>query len=203
MVLRAEQPLSLHDRLTRLAAIGVRHVEIAWSDHPAWAEQVAELRRRLQGGCGTPDEPDEAGGGLLLGAASITSVAALEAVVAAGLSYAMAPVCDPGLQRAAKRAGLLLVPGVFSPTEVQAAMALGCPLVKLFPAATLGPTYWQRLRQPLGRLPFCIAAGGLAVTDLDAWLQAGVDAVTLGAAVADGPGLAALQAWIAQRLRPS
>lgn len=186
VVLRAEQPLSLANRLLSLAAIGVRHVEIAWSDHPAWVEQLTELRRLR-------------GADLLLGAASITSLAALEAVAAAGLGYAMAPVLDPELQRAAERAGLVLVPGVFSPSEVQAAMALGCLLVKLFPAATLGPAYWPRLRQPLGQLPFCIAAGGLSVADLDGWLQAGVDAVTLGASVADGAGLAALQAWIAGR----
>lgn len=185
VVLRAEQPLDLASRLAELTAIGVRQVEIAWGEHPAWAEQVRLLRLRYPA--------------LALGAASITAAAGVEAAVAAGLGYAMAPVLDPALQRQAAAAGLLLVPGVFSPSEVQAARAMGCEVVKLFPAATLGAQYWQRLRQPLGGLPFCIAAGGLGVADLDVWLEAGVDAVTLGAQVADGAHRAELAAWIGRR----
>ena len=185
VVLRAEQPLELSPRLDELSAIGVRQVEIAWSDHPAWAEQVSLLRQRYPS--------------LALGAASLTTGAGVEGAVAAGLGYAMAPVLDPALQRQAAASGLLLVPGVFSPSEVQAARVLGCELVKLFPAATLGAPYWQRLRQPLGALPFCIAAGGLGVGDLDVWLEAGVDAVTLGSQVADGAELADLAAWILRR----
>ena len=188
VVLRAEEPLTLCQRLLGLERIGVRHVEIAWSRHPAWAEQVRELQRRCPG--------------LQLGAASITAAEGLRAVAAAGLGYAMAPMLDPALQALAQECGVVLVPGVFSPTEVHGAMALGCPLVKLFPAATLGPAHWQRLRQPLGPLPFCIAAGGLAVGDMDAWLGAGVDAVTLGASVADGEGLRELEAWIRSRRSP-
>jgi len=185
VVLRAEEPLQLSERLRILEAIGVCHVEIAWSGHPAWVSQVQELHRIH--------------GGLMLGAASIGSAQALESVAAAGLSYAMAPVLDSRLQQQAEHLGVHLVPGVFSPSEVHQAMALGCAAVKLFPAVTLGPQYWRRLRDPFGTLPFCIAAGGLAVSDLDAWLAAGVDAVTLGARVADGEALAKLQAWIARR----
>lgn len=187
MVLRAEQPRTLAERLDRLVGIGVRHVEIAWSTHPAWVEQVAALRER---------HPD-----LRLGAASITGVDAVKAAAAAGLGYAMAPVLASALQQQAAALGLLLVPGVFSPSEVHAAVGLGCPLVKLFPAASLGPLHWRRLRQPLGPLPFCIAAGGLGVADLDAWLEAGVDAVTLGAQVSEPEALVALQAWLAHRCR--
>ena len=185
VVLRAEQPLRLNERLAALAAIGVRHVEIAWSIHPAWVEQVVDLRHRHPG--------------LRLGAASIRSTSALQAVAAAGLSYAMAPMLDAGLQQQAQDLGVELVPGVFSPSEVHQAMGLGCHAVKLFPAASLGMHHWQRLRDPFGRLPFCIAAGGLTVAELDGWLQAGVDAVTLGARVADPAALAQLQAWIGRR----
>jgi len=73
---------------------------------------------------------------------------------------------------------------VMSPTEVCQARALGCRLVKLFPAATVGPGYWRRLAAPLGEsLPFCIAAGGLGPADVMTWLEAGVDAVALGSSL--------------------
>jgi len=182
VVQRAEQPVTLRDRLACLEDLGVRHVEIAWSRHPAWAEQVVALRQR---------HPL-----LLLGAASITSAAAVRAAASAGLAYAMAPVLDPQLHQLATAVGLLLVPGVFSPSEVKAAMAMGNRLVKLFPAASLGAAHWRRLREPLAPLPFCIAAGGLSVSDVDHWLAAGVDAVTLGASVSAAGGLNELKAWL-------
>jgi 2-dehydro-3-deoxyphosphogluconate aldolase/(4S)-4-hydroxy-2-oxoglutarate aldolase len=178
VVLRADQPLKLQGRLAALAHLGLVHVEIAWTPHPAWVEQVIQLRL-----C----HPS-----LKLGAASVTSLEALAAVSEAGLAYAMAPTLSADLLSAARQAQLLLVPGVFSPSEVQAATDQGCRLVKLFPAASLGPGHWARLRAPLACLPFCIAAGGLAAADVEPWLAAGVDAVTLGAAVAEPAGLAKL-----------
>jgi 2-dehydro-3-deoxyphosphogluconate aldolase/(4S)-4-hydroxy-2-oxoglutarate aldolase len=102
--------------------------------------------------------------GLSLGAASIRTAEAVADAAAAGFAYAVSPVVDRSLD-------------------------WGCPIVKLFPAAPLGPAYWRRLREPLGEaLPFCIAAGGLTVADIDRWLGAGVDAVALGSGLLDGLG---------------
>ena len=84
---------------------------------------------------------------------------------------------------AAAPLGLTLVPGVFSPTEVNRFREVG--LVKLFPAASLQPLYWRQLRQPLHPLPFCIAAGGLRPEDAAPWFAAGVQAVALGASLFD------------------
>ena len=66
----------------------------------------------------------------------------------------------PELVEQARGLGVLLVPGVFSPTEVHQAIRFGCRVVKLFPAANLEPGYWSRLQAPLGPLPFVIAAEG-------------------------------------------
>ncbi|WP_254979649.1 bifunctional 4-hydroxy-2-oxoglutarate aldolase/2-dehydro-3-deoxy-phosphogluconate aldolase [Cyanobium sp. ATX 6A2] len=174
-VLRAEQPLTLLHQLERLDQIGLRHVELAWTDHPHWTVQAAALVERFPR--------------LSLGAASVCSLEAVEAARAAALGYAVSPVLDADLLQAARARGLALVPGVFSPSEVQRARRLGCPLVKLFPAAHLGPGYWPRLRGPLGSLPGCIAAGGLGVGDVGPWLAAGVDGVALGGQL-NGP-----EAW--------
>ena len=84
---------------------------------------------------------------------------------------------------AAASLGLTLVPGVFSPSEVERFRAVG--LVKLYPAATLKPQYWRQLRQPLHPLPFCIAAGGLHPEDAASWFAAGVQAVALGSSLFD------------------
>jgi 2-dehydro-3-deoxyphosphogluconate aldolase/(4S)-4-hydroxy-2-oxoglutarate aldolase len=185
VVLRAEQPLQLTATLERLERSGLRHVELAWSPHPAWTSQVRQLVRQFPS--------------LSLGAASVCTPAGVDAAGQAGLRYVVSPILDVTLLRRAQEQGLALVPGVFSPSEVHQARLLGCPLVKLFPAANLGPHYWRSLRQPLGDLPACIAAGGLGLADVQPWLQAGVDAVALGGGLdplADGARLSALLAGI-------
>jgi len=185
VVLRADQPLQLTPQLERLDGIGLRHVELAWTDHPQWCAQAAGLVRRFSR--------------LRLGAASVCGLEALEATQAAGLGYAVSPVLDAELLQASRARGLALVPGVFSPGEVHRARRLGCPLVKLFPAASLGPGFWPRLRGPLGGLPACIAAGGLAVDDVEPWLAAGVDAVALGGRL-DSPAAWEALALLVSRL---
>jgi 2-dehydro-3-deoxyphosphogluconate aldolase/(4S)-4-hydroxy-2-oxoglutarate aldolase len=185
VVLRAEQPLQLTATLERLECSGLRHVELAWSTHPDWTAQVRQLARRFPN--------------LSLGAASVCTPAGVDAAGQAGLRYLVSPVLDAALLRRAQEQGLALVPGVMSPSEVHRARLLGCSLVKLFPAANLGPHYWRRLCQPLGDVPACIAAGGLGLADVEPWLQAGVDAVALGGGLdplVDGEQLSALLAGI-------
>jgi len=159
-------------------------VEIAWQPGDAWITGCRVLLESF---------PE-----LSLGAASIRTPEAVDAAAAAGFAYAVSPVADRSLVERAAERGLALVPGVMSPTEVHAAMAWGCPIVKLFPAAPLGPAYWRRLREPLGgALPFCIAAGGLTMADIDRWLEGGVDAVALGSALLDERGEPTDAPWAA------
>lgn len=165
-VLRPARPQEAKARIALLSAAGLRHVEIAWSPWPGWSQECHELARCFPT--------------MRFGAASVRTLQALEAAHQAGFSFAVSPVLDPQLLAAARQLGITLVPGVFSPTEVQQAVGLGCTAVKLFPASALGPSYWSSLSGALGPLPFCIAAGGLGVADLSGWLEAGVNALALG-----------------------
>jgi len=174
VVLRPEEPARLAPLLERLQQIGCLHVEIAWGQHPAWSRQCLELVQ------GFP--------GLRLGAASLADQRGLEQAIEAGFRYGVSPLFHAGMLEMAHMAGLLLVPGVMTPTEVRRAMSWGCRIVKLFPAACLGPGYWQMLKAPLSPSrehpwPFCIAAGGLAPADVGSWLAAGVDALALGSSL--------------------
>jgi 2-dehydro-3-deoxyphosphogluconate aldolase/(4S)-4-hydroxy-2-oxoglutarate aldolase len=169
-VLRPQSVQQAHRQLEQLLAVGLVHVELAVEQQPhrlpAWTAMAREL--------------GEAFPGLRLGAASVRRAEGLAAAVAAGLHYVVSPILDPRLLELAHGAGLTLVPGVFSPTEVDAAVRYGCRAVKLYPASALGSGYWPSLQGPLGPLPFCIAAGGLRCRDVLPWLAAGVDAVALG-----------------------
>ncbi|MEB3263852.1 MAG: bifunctional 4-hydroxy-2-oxoglutarate aldolase/2-dehydro-3-deoxy-phosphogluconate aldolase [Synechococcus sp.] len=170
LVLRPPEPLEAAPLLERLQSMGWLHVELAWSSAPGWQEQCRDLIAAFPA--------------LRLGAASVCSEEALASCSAAGFPYVVSPILDPALVRQARAAAFTLVPGVMTPSEVHHARLLGCKVVKLFPAASLGRGYWSRLRAPLGGdLPLCIAAGGLGPADVSPWLAAGVDAVALGGSV--------------------
>ena len=171
----ASGSLSLLSQVRALHAAGLRHLEVAWVDSPAWPDFVRGVRAEC---------PD-----LQLGAASLTRPEALKDVQACGLPFGMSPCFDPELLALAREMGLLLVPGVFSPTELLQATQQGCRLVKLFPAVQLGVGYVNSLRGPLGPLPQVIAAGGLGVDDLEPWLEAGHAAVALGRRVIGAEGI--------------
>ena len=157
---------SLLGQIQDLHHAGLLHLEVAWVRSPGWVPFV----RRVQEIC-----PH-----LKVGAASLTQLEALEDVQSCGLTFGMSPCLDLALLSCARRLGLLLVPGVLTPTEMHQAIQSGCGLVKLFPAVQLGVDYLQALKGPLGPLPGVIAAGGLGVEDLQPWLKAGYAAIALG-----------------------
>jgi 2-dehydro-3-deoxyphosphogluconate aldolase/(4S)-4-hydroxy-2-oxoglutarate aldolase len=158
--------------IDQLSKAGVRHIEIAWSGHPRWTDLVDSLLERYPG--------------VNFGAASVLDAGGLDCVSDLGMAYAMSPCLDPSLISRARSHGLVLVPGVFSPSEVRQAATLGCEIVKLFPAGSLGVDYLRQLSVPLAPLPRMIAAGGLTAADLDPWLAAGYHALALGRGVISG-----------------
>ena len=134
VVLRPPSPAAAAARIASLAAIGVRHIEIAWQAGSAWIEESAALL--------------EAFPSLLLGAASIHSLEGLEAARQAGFSYGVSPILD---QEFCHRAGddLVLVPGVMTPTEVHHARGHGLPPGEALPGGQPRP----RLLAAAGRSP--------------------------------------------------
>lgn len=172
VVLRPLEPLLAIPTLERLQSLGVIHVEIAWQPLQGWSAQMAELLRTFPG--------------MEIGAASVCDRRGVADAANAGCRYVVSPVIDHELLKQAGELELTLVPGVISPSEVHQARRFGCRLVKLFPASSVGKQHWRRLGPPLGLpLPFCIAAGGLTLADVQPWLAAGVDAVALGSGLGD------------------
>ena len=82
----------------------------------------------------------------------------------------------------ARELGILQIPGAFSPTEVAAAISGGAPLVKLFPASTLGPGYVRDLLAPFpdARL---VPTGGVDERNAREFLDAGAAALAVGSSL--------------------
>jgi 2-dehydro-3-deoxyphosphogluconate aldolase/(4S)-4-hydroxy-2-oxoglutarate aldolase len=73
-----------------------------------------------------------------LGAGTVTTLDELAAVKEAGAGFAVAPGFNPRIVQAANDMGLPFFPGVATPTDIEAALELGCKVLKFFPAAEMG-----------------------------------------------------------------
>jgi 2-dehydro-3-deoxyphosphogluconate aldolase/(4S)-4-hydroxy-2-oxoglutarate aldolase len=75
---------------------------------------------------------------LVIGAGTVLTPANLEAAKSSGATFAVAPGLNPDIVRRAREMGLPFVPGVATPTDIEMGLALGCKLLKFFPAEALG-----------------------------------------------------------------
>ncbi|MBM4147777.1 MAG: bifunctional 4-hydroxy-2-oxoglutarate aldolase/2-dehydro-3-deoxy-phosphogluconate aldolase [Lentisphaerae bacterium] len=75
---------------------------------------------------------------MLVGAGTVLNEDQVRRSVDAGAGFAVAPGLNPKVAELARRMGLSFIPGVATPTEIEAAMALGIKLLKFFPAENLG-----------------------------------------------------------------
>ena len=75
---------------------------------------------------------------MLAGIGTILTPAQVEAVVRAGAAFGVAPGCNRRVVEAAQAHGLSFAPGICTPSDIEAALELGCRLLKFFPAETCG-----------------------------------------------------------------
>jgi 2-dehydro-3-deoxyphosphogluconate aldolase/(4S)-4-hydroxy-2-oxoglutarate aldolase len=108
--------------------------------------------------------------GLIVGAGTVLSVQQLEAAVEAGATFAVAPTTDPVVIEAAHRAGVRLIPGVATPTEIGRARSLGCDVVKLFPASLIGGPAFIKAVSPVFPDVKFVPTGGITVDNLGEYL---------------------------------
>ena len=151
-----------------LLAGGVRVLEVTLNSAHA-LEAISTLQGRF-------------GDDLLVGAGTVRTAEDVERAAQAGASFLIAPNLDLEAVGRALERGVLLVPGVFTASEAQAAHKAGCKTLKLFPADALGAPYLKALRAPLDHLDF-IPTGGVTPDTLAEFHAAGAVAFGVGSAL--------------------
>ncbi|MFE1951135.1 bifunctional 4-hydroxy-2-oxoglutarate aldolase/2-dehydro-3-deoxy-phosphogluconate aldolase [Streptomyces sp. NPDC059524] len=137
-----------------------------------------------------------------VGAGTVTSAERLARAVAAGAAFTVAPGLDARVARASVEAGLPHLPGVATPTDVQAALALGLDWLKAFPASVLGTGWFRAMRGPFPEVPF-VATGGVDAENAAAYLAAGARVVAVGSALEDPEQLPRLAALLSRGPQPN
>lgn len=147
-----------------LAEAGIRFIEITW-DCP----EVAQMIPRLQ--AAYPD--------CWVGTGTILNLADLRQALQVGVDFILTPHTDRELLTTSLAAGVPLVPGALTPTEIMQAYRWGAPAVKVFPIGSWGAAaYLRQLRAPLGQIPL-IPTGGVTRANAGEILAAGAVAVGL------------------------
>jgi 2-dehydro-3-deoxyphosphogluconate aldolase / (4S)-4-hydroxy-2-oxoglutarate aldolase len=141
--------------LTReLRDAGLGCVEITF--RTAAAPAAIERATTVEGACvgaGTVLRPDQA-----------------RTAAAAGARFVVTPGTNPAVIEACQDLSLPVIPGVATPTEVERAIAFGCTVLKLFPAAVLGGPQLLRALAPVYPNVAFVPTGGITEANAGEYL---------------------------------
>ncbi|MEX0957667.1 MAG: bifunctional 4-hydroxy-2-oxoglutarate aldolase/2-dehydro-3-deoxy-phosphogluconate aldolase [Burkholderiales bacterium] len=144
---------------------------------PGAIELIGRLRARLDAS-------------FLVGAGTVLDLEAAQRCLDAGADYLVSPCLVPGMAATAGIAGKVALAGGFTPGEVLAAWREGSAIVKVFPAASGGPSHLAALHAVFPEIPLC-PTGGVSADNLRDYLAAGACVVGIGNNVIDRKALAA------------
>lgn len=114
----------------------------------------------------TAERPD-----VLVGAGTVVTPRQVDEAVAAGARFLVSPGFNAAVVRAAQAAGVPILPGVATPSDIMAALEAGLTTVKLFPAGVVGgPSAIKAYSAPFGQVRF-VPTGGVSVANLRDYLE--------------------------------
>ncbi|MEG3939965.1 bifunctional 4-hydroxy-2-oxoglutarate aldolase/2-dehydro-3-deoxy-phosphogluconate aldolase [Microcoleus sp. S36b_A3] len=163
-VIRSSEKELAWQMASAVAVGGFLFIEITWDTHKA-AELIAELRSEFPT--------------FSIGTGTLLNLEQLQEAIDCGAQFLFTPHTDVAMIKTAVDAGVPIVPGAFSPTEIVTAWQAGATCVKVFPISALGgAAYLKSLQGPLGHIPL-IPTGGVTVENAKVFIDAGAIAVGL------------------------
>ncbi|HEX8670168.1 MAG TPA: 2-dehydro-3-deoxy-6-phosphogalactonate aldolase [Allosphingosinicella sp.] len=116
----------------------------------------------------------------LVGAGTVLEAMQVEQVADAGGQVIVSPNTHPPVIEAAAHAGLVSLPGYFTPSEAFDALRAGATGLKLFPAEGATPAVLKGQRAVLPKDVPVLVVGGINPDNMQPWLDAGADGFGLG-----------------------
>ena len=154
-----------------LIEAGVPCVEVPLTV-PAGVEVLAELNQTY-------------GDRVLVGAGTVLDTKSAEACMKAGAHFIMSPVLEVSTISRCNEAGVAVVAGALTPTEILTAWRAGADLVRIYPCAAMGGAAYVRfLRAPLPQVPL-VPAGGVSLQTAADYIAAGAQALEVDVDLVD------------------
>lgn len=121
---------------------------------------------------------------LFLGIGTVKNAAEMNEYVNAGADFIITPVIDESIVKNASERNVLLIPGCFTPSDINLAYQHGLRMVKIFPADVVGKKYIRSIRPVFPEMEFMLT-GGISSDpeDIMSWLEGGTVAVGLGSSL--------------------
>ena len=148
--------------LERLVKLGLKNIEISWSNNENWLDFVSEIKLKYPK--------------INLGSASIVNKQSIQDSLKIGLNFSMMKFWDKDLFNYAKTKNYLLIPGIKNLKDLEEAIDLNCKIIKIYPIKSKDSA--------IDILNFkninFIAAGGLSINDVKTYKSIGYKAIVIG-----------------------
>jgi 2-dehydro-3-deoxyphosphogalactonate aldolase len=168
-ILRGVAPSEVEAIGEALVAEGIRIIEVPLNS-PDPLVSIETLARTL-------------GDRAMVGAGTVTSPGEVAQVRDAGGTLIVSPHADPAVIAATVSAGMVSLPGFFTPTEAFAALRAGAHALKLFPAESTETAMLKALRAVLPSEVLVLPVGGITPPLAPQWIAAGAAGFGLGSAL--------------------
>ncbi|AUQ67363.1 2-dehydro-3-deoxy-6-phosphogalactonate aldolase [Phaeobacter inhibens] len=168
-ILRGLRPEEARAMTDALIAAGITKIEVPLNS-PLPYDSIAAML-------------DQAKGRATVGAGTVLNTDAVAQLSAMGAQMVISPDCNPDVIRAAKAAGMLSYPGVFTASECFSALRAGADGLKFFPAFKLGLDGFSALKAVLPADAETYAVGGVGPADFADWQKAGITGFGIGSSL--------------------
>ena len=170
-VVRASSSQEAMQAIDAIREGGVDVLEITMTV-PGAVEVIAEVCRRY-------------GDKVVVGAGTVLDPDTARRCIDAGAVFVVSPALNLDTIAACIEAGIPVMPGALSPTEVVTAWNAGADMVKIFPAGAVGgPSYLKNLKGPLPHIKM-IPTGGVSLSTAADFIKAGAAALGVGTDLVD------------------
>jgi len=170
-VIRADSPSRAVEMCRACRDGGIVAIEVTFSV-PHAVEVIQQIDREI-------------GNEILLGAGTVLDPYTAKIAIEAGAKYIVAPNLSEETALLCNKHRVPYIPGVLTPTEIVKALELGVPLMKLFPASAVGPSYIKAIHGPLPQAKI-MPTGGVELENVKDWIKAGAAAVGVGGGLTKG-----------------
>lgn len=168
-ILRGVRPEEVVDVCAVLEKAGIRIIEVPMNSPDAFSS-IALLAGRY-------------GQTLLIGGGTVLDSTQVARIADAGGRLVVAPNADGTVVEAAKKKGMIALPGFATPTEAFAMIAAGADGLKLFPAEAHPPKVLRALRAVLPKEVPVLPVGSITPDNMAEYWAAGANGFGLGSAL--------------------
>ncbi len=120
--------------------------------------------------------------GILPGVGSVIDAASARQAISVGAEFVVTPVSKLEVISEAHAHGKPVLSGALTPTEMVQAHEWGADVVKLFPAASFGLSYFKAVKAPLPQIPI-MPTGGVTVENASEWIRNGAVCLGIGGSI--------------------